>query len=109
MAVKKRLAGPAQLGAAAATLYTCPSGKGATIRQILLTNPSGGTDRTVTLSVGTDAAGTRSIAAARTITANGVAVQIYGPIELAASEIIQGSASAATEVVYEIHGEEYAV
>ena len=105
----KRLAGPARLAGTAATLYTAPASTKTVIRQIILTNPNGGTDRAATLSIGTDGVTTRSLASARTITANGVPVQLYGPVVLAAAEIIQGFAAAADEVVYDIHGEEITV
>jgi hypothetical protein len=54
----QRIVGPRQLAAAAATVYTVPTGMKAELRSVDLNNPSGSL-RKVTLSVGSDAAGTR--------------------------------------------------
>jgi Concanavalin A-like lectin/glucanases superfamily len=54
----KRLYGPAQLTASAADLYTVPTGARTRIRSVYMNNPSG-SEREVTFSIGTDAAGTR--------------------------------------------------
>lgn len=100
----KRLAGPAQLAAAAATLYTTPAVTTATIRHIRVTNPDTVT-RTFTMSITADAASTRSIADAKPIPA-GRWYESNGPWVLAAGEILQGFASTATKLVYEIDGVE---
>ena len=54
----QRIVGPEQLAAAAATVFTVPTGMKAELRSVDLNNPSGSL-RKVTLSVGTDAAATR--------------------------------------------------
>ena len=51
-----RLAGPALLTDSAATKYTAPAG-GALVRSIHISNPGATID--ITISIGTDAAGTR--------------------------------------------------
>lgn len=56
--VPKRLAGPAQLSNVAATKYTTPDGYRAMIRSVHVSNPTGAAVD-FTLSIGTDAAGTR--------------------------------------------------
>lgn len=99
----KRLYGPAQLTASAATLYTVPASTITIVRYILLVNTTG-TDRTVTMSIGTDAAATRFIAG-RTVPANGT-VEWAGSIPMTATEVIQGLASAATAINVIISGVE---
>lgn len=54
----KRLAGPAQVSNAAATKYTVPASTKTVLRSIHVQNPSG-SPVDFTLSIGTDAAGTR--------------------------------------------------
>jgi hypothetical protein len=53
-----RMSGPALLTNAAATKYTAPAGTVAIIQHIHVENPTG-TAATFTMSIGTDAAGTR--------------------------------------------------
>jgi len=92
----KRVYGPAQLASSAATLYTVPASTTAILRYMRLTNTSG-SDRTVTVSVGADAAGTR-IFSAMTIPASGGSVDWSGFIPLTAGEVIQGYASGASAI-----------
>ena len=100
----KRLAGPTQLGSTTATQYTVPASTKTIVRKIELSNPEGGTDRNVKLSIGADAAGTRILD--DTIVAGDPPTVIWGPIVLDAAEIIAGHAAAANEVVITIHGQE---
>lgn len=99
----KRAVGPIQLAAAAATLYTAPAGTQVRIAAIWLQTPTAA--RTVTMSVGADAAATRFLDA-YALTANVPATLYPGQI-LNAGEVIQGFASAATSVVAMITVEEY--
>lgn len=99
----KRIAGPVALGTAAATLYTAPAATTTTVRAIHVANESGAA-ATFTLSVGTDGAGKRffyqvSVAAADAFDWSGVLV-------LAAAEVLQGLASAATALTIVASGVE---
>lgn len=101
--VSKRIIGPVQLGAAAATLYTTPAATKTIVRRIHLSNPTGGPVG-VTLSFGADAAGTR-LYSSYAIPAADV-YDIYGPFTLEAAEIIQGFASVAASVTITVDAEE---
>lgn len=103
-----RLVGPAQLTAAAATIYTTPSvpagfqGVKTVVRHLHVQNPSGSTV-TFTLSIGTDAAGKRlydaySIAA-------GQVLDVFCYYALAATEILQAFAGTASVLVITIDGD----
>lgn len=102
--ITKRLYGPAQLGGTTATRYTVPASTRTIVRSIRFINPEGGSSRTVTCSIGADAAGTR-IRDAKTV-AVGTEEIVWGPITLEAGEVIAAHASAATAVVCVIEGEE---
>jgi hypothetical protein len=82
----KRFYGPALLSNAAATKYTVPSGAIDILRSIHVTN-TGGADATLTISIGTDAAGTRIVDALNIKTHDTVELNVFIP--LSASEIIQ--------------------
>lgn len=99
--VMKRLAGPAQLAGAAATIYTA-TGVTAVIRDIELDNPSG-LPIPVTISIGADAAGTRVFGGSIIVGAAGH-YQWTGNIVLAASEIVQAFAGTAATVVITMSG-----
>jgi hypothetical protein len=99
----KRLAGPAQLANAAATIYTTPAATTTTIRDIELDNPSG-LPITVTISIGADAAGTRVFSPFSVGPATHY--QWTGTIVLAATEIVQAYASTAATVVITMSGVE---
>lgn len=102
--VKKLLYGPAQLTASAATKYTAPSRTpGAVIDQIILYNADSSA-RTVTVSIGTDAAGTR-IRDAYSMPAGSVHT-IYGPITLGSGVIVQALADVTLKVTMTIDGRE---
>jgi hypothetical protein len=105
--IPKRLYGPAQLGNSTATRYTVPANRRTVVRKIEFVNPEGGSSRTITVSIGADAAGTR-LADAQTI-APGERVILYGPYTLEAAEIIAAHASAASAIVCVIDGEEIAL
>lgn len=97
----KRLVGPKQLANSATTEYTVPGATTTTVRLIHFSNPTAA-DKTVTLSIGTDAAGTR-LFDAFTVQAGSV----FGypcHFTLATTEILQMSASVATSVVVCIDG-----
>ncbi len=102
--INKRLFGPAQLTNAAATKYTAPgSGGSAQIKRMRVSNPTGGAV-TFTLSIGADAAGTRLYDAVSVPAGSGL--DIYGPFNLAASEIVQSLAGSNSALVLEIDGTE---
>lgn len=101
--VAKRLYGPAQLAAVAATVYTVPANRRAIVRHIHLSNPTAGA-LTITLSIGVSAAGTR-IFDAYAIAA-GAVLDHFCYYILEAAEVIQGGASAATSIVVTISGDE---
>jgi hypothetical protein len=96
----KRLFGPAQLTAAAATKYTAPAA-GAIIRHVRFYNADTSA-RTVTFSVGSDAAGTRTHDA-RSIPAGGE-VDWYPILPLTNAEIIQAFADVTLKVTLTING-----
>ncbi len=103
MAIAKRLYGPAQLAAAAATIYTCPAGRVAVIRNIHIVNSTAG-DLTFTASIGADAAATR-IFSAQMVNAED-SYDSFAPFVLAAGEVVQAYASAAASLTMTIDGEE---
>lgn len=97
----KRLAGPLQLASSAATVYTVPALTTTVIRLIHLSNPTSA-DKTVTISIGADAAATR-ILDAYTVPAGSV----FGypcNFVMTAAEILQAFCSSATSVVACISG-----
>lgn len=94
-----RLVGPTQLGATASTVFTAAAKT--RIETITVSNPTGGAV-TVTLSIGTDAAGTRLLDAF-SIPANRVWTQhVYIPIEN--TEVIQAKAGSAGALVLTLDG-----
>lgn len=101
--IPKRLYGPAQLTAAAATVYTVPAGRMAVIRNIHVVNPTAG-DLTFTASIGADAAGTRIFSAQMILAED--SYDSFSPFVLSAGEILQAYASAAASLVLTIDGEE---
>jgi hypothetical protein len=101
----KRIVGPLQLAAAAATLYTVPAATTTTIRGIHVVNTTAGTV-TFTMSIGADAAGTR-IFNTYSITAGDV-YDWSGTLVMAATEILQAYANAATSLTATVSGVESA-
>lgn len=92
----KRLSGPALLTGSAATVYTVPASTTTILRSIHVSNETG-TAATLTLSIGTDAAGKR-LFTAFSVAANDV-LDWSGFIVMTAAEILQafsGTASALT-------------
>lgn len=99
----KRLHGPAHLTDTAATIYTVPAATTAILRHVRIVN--GDTvDRTVTMSIGADAAATRLLDA-MTIPAKGVLVWTGFEV-LNATETIQAFGSVADQLVATISGVE---
>lgn len=101
----KRLTGPTSLGNSAATVYTCPGTTTAQVVDIHVANTTG-SDATLTLSVGADAAGTR-LYSAQTVPAHG-SIQRTGLVVLAATEIIQAYSGTASALTLTISGVESA-
>jgi len=82
----KRLAGPSSLTNSASTVYTVPAATTTVVRDITVANVTGSA-ATFTMSIGSDAAGTRLFSAV-SIPANST-FQRTGNIVLAATEVIQ--------------------
>lgn len=96
-------AGPTALTTSAATLYTVPASTTTTVRNIHIANESTTTAVTVTLSIGTDGAGKRFLGPGLSIPASS-SYDWSGFLILAAAEILQGTASAATSLTVTISG-----
>lgn len=97
----KRLAGPATLTGSAATKYTVPATTKTVIRKIHFSN-SDTSARSVTVSIGADAAGTE-IVGAKSIPANDV-LDVWGPFVMDAAEILQAFASVTSVVAMTVDG-----
>jgi hypothetical protein len=104
MKTVKRFHGPAAVSNVAATKYTVPTGSKALLRQIRVTNPSGGSVN-FTLSIGNDAAGTR-LFDARAIAAGGE-LEWSGYIPLDSAELIQALGSTNNALVLTLGGDEF--
>ncbi len=94
----KRLSGPVSLSTSAQTVYT--SAADTVVTRGRVSNPTGST-QTFTMSIGVDAAGTRIYSATPILA--GRALDIYGPLSLADSEIIQAFGSSSS-LVLELNG-----
>jgi len=99
----KRLAGPALLTNTAATKYTVPASTVTIIQHIHVENPTGAAV-TFTMSIGTDAAGTRiydsfSIAA-------GAVLDTFCKYVLTAAEIVQAFAGTTNVMTLTLDGQE---
>lgn len=101
--LNKRFHGPAQVSNAAATKYTCPANRTATIRHIHLSNPSAAAV-TFTMSIGADAAATR-IFDALSIPAGSV-FDHFGVYVLQAAELVQALAGTNNILTLTIDGDE---
>lgn len=102
----KRLAGPVALTTTAATtVYTVPASTTTILRSVHVNNESAAT-ATFTMSIGADAAGKRLWSAVDVPTKT--SFDWSGFIVMAAAEIIQSSASAATALTLTISGVEVA-
>jgi hypothetical protein len=99
----KRLGGPTALTTAAATLYTAPAATTTTITGIHVAN-EGAAQATFTFSVGTDGAGKRFFYQIPVATAE--AFDWSGTLVLAAAEVVQALASAATTLTITVTGVE---
>lgn len=99
----KRLAGPAQVSNAAATKYTTPGATTTVVRHLHVSNPSA-SPVDFSLSIGTDAAGTRLF--------DGFPIPADSVFErhvywvLAATEIIQAFAGTNNILTLTLNGEE---
>jgi len=100
-----RLAGPALVSNAAATKYTVPGATTAVVRHIHVSNPTG-SPVDFTLSIGTDAAGTR-LFDGLSIAADSVYEHFCYHV-LDAAEIIQALAGTTNVITLTISGDEYA-
>lgn len=98
-----RLAGPALLTNTAATKYTTPASTVTVIQHLHVENPSGAAV-TFTLSIGTDAAGTR-IYDAYSIGA-GQVLDTFCKYVLAAGEIVQAFAGTTNTMTLTLDGQE---
>jgi len=101
----RRLVGPLQLGSSAALLYTAPGNCKTKIRHIRANNPSGST-RTITISIGADAAGTRIFSGAPILAGSALDTRRRVEFELEPGESLYGYADAATTVVLVVDGVE---
>src|SRR3954471_18728036 len=101
----RRLSGPALLTAAAATQYTVPASTTAILRSIHVSNETG-TAATLTMSIGTDAAGKR-LFTAFTVAANDT-LDWSGFIVLAAGEVLQAFSGTASALTLTVSGVEVA-
>lgn len=104
--IQKRLYGPAQPGTGAATLYTVPASRKTTLELIHVANTTG-SNATLTLSIGADAAATRLLAA-YTIQANGI-LTLPTEITLVAAEVIQGLQGTGSALTVTLNGTETTV
>mgnify|MGYP003394107751 FL=1 len=100
-----RFYGPAQPGTVAATLVTAPSEQGIIIRNIHVANTTA-TAATLTLSVGTDAVGTR-LYATFSVPANGIHDSGATFEVLNGGETIQGFQGTSGALTVSISGEVY--
>lgn len=94
--------GPTALTTSAATLYTVPASTTLTVRNIHIANESAIAAVTVTLSIGTDAAGKRFIGGL-SIPASS-SYDWSGFLIVNAAEVIQALASAVTSLTVTISG-----
>ncbi len=100
----KRLFGPGVLTASAVTKYTAPGSGGSAQIKRMRASCTDGADHTVTISIGADATGTRIY---NTYPVSGtLGADIFGPFNLAASEILQAFCSSNGLVVLEADGTE---
>lgn len=89
------LDGPQQLTNSAATIYTVPASTTSIIKQFIITNVTAGAV-TCTISIGTDASGTRILDAVSFAANSVTTIDVFLP--LAAATIIQAFASANTSI-----------
>lgn len=103
MSLPKMLYGPAQLAAAAATIYTVPTGRIAVIKNIHVVNGTAG-DLTFTMSIGADAAATRIFDKQMANAED--SFDSFAQFVMTAGQILQAYASAATSLTICVDGEE---
>mgnify|MGYP000243344137 CR=1 FL=1 len=97
----KRLVGPTFLGTSAATVYTVPALTTAVMRDVCVCNETGSA-ATFTLSIGSDAGGTRLYKSVN-IPANST-FQRTGNIPLATGEFLQAYSNSGTTLTLTIGG-----
>lgn len=97
--------GPNPVDSTAETVYTCPAGKRAILRFVIVNNP--GTATTFTLSVGVDAAGTRLLEAVSI--AQNVPFERHLYVPLAATEVIQLDSAADDQLICTLGVDEIAI
>jgi hypothetical protein len=95
-----RLSGPALLSASAATIYTTPAG-GALLETIDVSNPSG-SPVDLTISIGTDAAGTRIYDGLPILADSKRLLRVYLP--LSSAEVVQAKASTGSVLNVTLNG-----
>lgn len=95
---RKRIIGPRHLGTVAETLYAVPSGRRMTLQHIWLSNPTAA-PVDVSLSIGTDVAGTRILDGHRVPAGGRYAIRSGSVNTLEAGEVIQGFADTGSAVV----------
>lgn len=88
--------GPTAVTTSAVTVFTNVTGKAARLESLVIAQPAAGLAKTIILSVGTDAAGTRSIQ--YPIAAGAGTTILYPNITITGTTILQISCSADTGV-----------
>ncbi len=97
------LFGPAALSNVAATVYTVPASTVTVLQHIHASNPTG-SEVTLTMSIGADAAGKR-IYGAFPIAAHGV-LDVFTKYVLPAAEVLQAFAGTDAVLILRLDGEE---
>ena len=105
MSISVKSLGDGQLAAAKATIYTCPTATTAIIRCISLVN-TGAAARTVNLFLKSSGGTSRRIISKDLSLGVGFLMEFDKVLTLEAADVIEGDASAATEVDYTISGVE---
>lgn len=96
MAKRRRLFGPTAATTTATTVFTNTTGQDTRIESVNIAQPAAGLAKTVILSIGTDAAGTRFFQ--YPVSAGNQDIIVYPNIVVTGTEIVQLSCSADTGV-----------
>lgn len=96
MAKRIALFGPTAITTSAVTVFTNVTGKAARLESLIISQPAAGLAKTVRLSVGTDAAGTRTIE--YPIAAGAGTTILYPNITITGTTVLQISSTADTGV-----------
>lgn len=94
MAKRIRLFGPSQISTTPATVFTNVTGKAARLESLIISQPAAGLAKTVRLSIGADAAPTRSIE--YPIAAGAGTTVLFPNLVLTGTEVLQLSSTADT-------------